>query len=440
MDGEVGWSVLDSDEEECKYHPIDLYKTNHIANAKVMVYDLKVSQKVVQHTRWWDYKDKLTLNVIVENLVSGLRKDSKLIYPRMNKKLNSKKGLTVHKIKKAVDWLTENKYVTNHVGLGGEKLEYRVSSYVYPTDTFRSLWTEEVIVESQLQYVEQLGTVELRDGDKVVMVYRNTEGIRRIQNLVRDLNIMNESHEIRDRNGNLMTNIYCRVFNRTFENGGRFYRADVLGLQHSTEDAHGRWHITIDGSNVAEVDFSNVHFKIAGLLNYLDVDNLPLDVYSGMIPDETNSVDRAIVKLAVNIMFNSKDVNKAAQAVQAEINALPTADKEKYTLGSGASVVKMVFKAYPQFEDVLCKNESYGLILQNHDSNLASDIVEVFIEKGYPILIVHDSFIVKVEHMNLLCDTMGDCFRKRFDSYLPVPVGIAWKEKNEEIIQRKIIV
>lgn len=109
MDGEVGWSVLDSDEEECKYHPIDLYKTNHIANAKVMVYDLKVSQKVVQHTRWWDYKDKLTLNVIVENLVSGLRKDSKLIYPRMNKKINSKKGLTVHKIKKAVDWLTENK-------------------------------------------------------------------------------------------------------------------------------------------------------------------------------------------------------------------------------------------------------------------------------------------------------------------------------------------
>ncbi|MCY1448742.1 hypothetical protein D9M71_654380 [compost metagenome] len=115
-------------------------------------------------------------------------------------------------------------------------------------------------------------------------------------------------------------------------------------------------------------------------------------------------------------------------------------DRQLYSLGNGSAVLDMVFDAYPEFSDILCTSESYGLVLQNHDSNLASDVVEVFIEKGYPILIVHDSFITKIEHMNLLCDTMGDCYRKRFNSTLPVPVGAAWKELDGTIMQRKMSV
>ena len=434
------WSVLGRNEEEYRYQPLLLYKDNHISNAKIMILDIKVGLDVTSVTNTWEYKDRTTLNVVVANLLCCLNKDSRLVYPRRKVKVESKKNITVHQIKKAVDWLEDNGYVINSVGYANEDIERRVSSYMTATDKFKGLWNEEVKMESQLKYVEQLGTLELRDGDKVVTVFRSNSGLRRMSKVVRDLNVLNEGHVIRDRNGDIMTNIYCRIFNETFEHGGRFYRADVLGLQHKAGDEYGRWHITIDGSNVCEIDYGNLHFLLASELNGLDRDNLPPDVYSGIIPDENNAVDRSVVKLAVNVMLNSKSYESARGAVQRHINKLSGDDREHYTLGNGSAVLDLILGAYPQFSDILCKSESYGLVLQNHDSNLASDVAEVFIEKGYPILIVHDSFITKVEHMNLLCDTMGDCYRKRFGSTLPVPVGAAWKEQDGTIMQRKMSV
>lgn len=435
------WDVLEQDEDNNRYQPLLLYNNNHISNSKLMMYDIKVTQVIINCTRMWSYEDKTTLNSIVANLLCCLKKESRLIYPRDKfTKLESKKGITIYKIKKAVDWLEDNGYIVNSVGMAHPDIEKRISSYIKATDKFKALWNEEVKMKSQLQYVDQLGTLELRDGEKVVTVYRSNSGLRRMAKVVRDLNVLNESHTIRDRNGEIMTNIYCRIFNETFDHGGRFYRADVLGLQHKVNDKYGRWHITIDDSNVCEVDFGNLHFSCAADLNDIDRENLPIDVYSGMIPDETNMVDRSIVKLAVNVMLNSSTKEAARGAIQRHINKLSKEDKQAYTLGNGSAVIDMVFSAYPQFEDILCKSESYGLVLQNHDSNLASDVAEVFIEKGYPILIVHDSFITKVEHMNLLCDTMGDCYRKRFNSTLPVPVGAAWKEADGTIVQRKMSV
>lgn len=291
MELEDGWNVLAQDEDNNRYQPLLLYKDNHISNAKVLMYDIKVSQDVINYTRSWMYEDKTTLNSIVSNLICCIKKESRLVYPRMKKKLDSKKGLTIYGIKKAVDWLEDNGYIINSVGQASEDIERRISSYMTATDKFKALWNEEVKMESQLQYVDQLGTLELRDGEKVVTVYRSNSGLRRMSKVVRDLNVLNESHIIRDRNGDIMTNIYCRIFNETFDHGGRFYRADVLGLQHKVGDKYGRWHITIDDSNVCEVDFGNLHFLLASDLNNIDRDNLPIDVYSGMIPDETNSVE-----------------------------------------------------------------------------------------------------------------------------------------------------
>jgi hypothetical protein len=56
-----------------------------------------------------------------------------------------------------------------------------------------------------------------------------------------------------------------------------------------------------------------------------------------------------------------------------------------------------------------------------------------------PCLPVHDSFIVTLDNMNILCDLMGACFRKRFGVDYIVPVGIKWKE-NGMTIEEKICV
>lgn len=431
------WELLEEDEEQLTYNVLSEYRDNHLSNGMLMVYDLKVDRKISNTTKEWVYEDKEALNALIANLIACINKDRKLVYPRRKAtKLISKKNLTVRRVIKAVDWLSNNGYAINSIGNPSDDPSKRISSHLTPTQKFKELWTEEIKLKSQLQYVDQLGTIELRDGDKVVVLWRSDSSMRHLSNLVRELNVMNERHEIRDRNGDLMTNIYCRIFNETFEQGGRYYRADVLGLQHN-KGKQGRYHMTIDGSNVVEVDLCNLHFRIAADLNGIDVEDLPLDVYSGIIPDEDNLTDRRVVKIAVNMMLNSVSTEKARGAIQRFINKLSSEEKEVYTLGTATEVMQLILSAYPEFDEILCKSDSYGRILQNHDSGLATDIVEIFLKKEIPILIVHDSFITKVEYTNLLCDTIGDCYRKRFDSCLPVPVSLAWKEDGV-IIERKM--
>lgn len=441
MEGE-SWEVVHEEYQQEQYTPLPTYKHNHLPNSIVINYDLKVKSKVVVFTKSCDFKDKVVLNVVVANLLSCINKDRSLIYPRdkyMTIENKSRKKITVHKVMKCVDFLLDNGYATGSVGSSNVDIEKRISSYIKPTQKFIDLWSDAVKEESGLHYVEQLGVIELRDGNKTVMTYVSDSDIMYLSNVAKELNVLNDKHVVLDRDGNQMTNIYCRIFNESFEKGGRYYRADVLGLQQS-RGRNGRNHITIDGENVVEIDYSNLHFRIASELKEIDSKDLPLDIYSGIIPDPDNLIDRQIVKIAVNIMLNSKDSNKARLALQKFINDMSHEDKTKCSLGKSAKdVMELIHKAYPQFDDILCRSDCYGLILQNEDSKLATKIVEVFLKYQKPILIVHDSFIVKVSDMNLLCDTMSSVFKSTYDSYKPVPMTLTWKEEDE-IITRSIIV
>ena len=82
--------------------------------------------------------------------------------------------------------------------------------------------------------------------------------------------------------------------------------------------------------------------------------------------------------------------------------------------------------------------EPFGRVLQNLDSHLAADILEVFVLKEIPILCVHDSFVVAKEHLELLVLTMADKFRERFKIDCPVPMSIKWKDRGE-VLEKKIV-
>ena len=409
-----------------------------VINTKLLTYDIKVRKVVSNKVRWYDYGDTESIGCIIYNLLACLRKGSVLIYSR-NKNYTSgtsKKGMTPYRIIKAVDFLEKEGYIVNHKGKASVVVENRRMSWIEPTAKFLDEWeVTEIYMQAELDYLDQCEVIELRDTNKNTIPYRNSEHINRMAEVVRNLNKMNETCVVRDGKGNLLSNIYCRIFNESFEYGGRFYRADVLAIKNKDDDA--RLDITIDGSSVCEVDFSNLHFRIAAALEDLDSEDIPLDVYSGILDDETNKVDRGIVKLAVNMMFNCYNEEKARGAIQKEINLLSKEDKELYTLGNAKSVMALIYRAYPSFTHLFCEESSFGRVLQNADSHLASDILEVMVSKGIPCLPVHDSFIVKEEYMDFLCDTMGDCFRKRFSVDGVVPVGVKWKTNgfvNEEKI------
>lgn len=407
-------------------------------NTKLLTYDIKVRKVVSNKVRWYDYRDTESIGCIIYNLLACLRKGSVLIYSR-NKNYTSgtsKKGMTPYRIIKAVDFLEKEGYIVNHKGKASVVVENRRMSWIESTDKFLAEWeVTEIYMQAELDYLDQCEVIELRDTNKNTIPYRNSEHINRMAEVVRSLNKMNEKCSVVDRDGKVMTNIYCRIFNEAFEYGGRFYRADVLTIKNKKDNA--RLDITIDGSPVCEVDFSNLHFRIAAALEDLDSEDIPLDVYSGILEDETNKVERGIVKLAVNMMFNCYNEEKARGAIQKEINLLPKEDRLVYTLGNATSVMALIYRAYPSFSHLFCEESSFGRVLQNADSHLASDILEVMVSKGIPCLPVHDSFVVKEEYMDFLCDTMGDCFRKRFGVDGVVPVGVKWKTNgvvNEEKI------
>lgn len=408
-----------------------------VLNTRLLTYDIKVGREVSNRARRSGYSDPTVLGVVITNLLACIKKSNLLVYSRSKgKSTNSKKGITARKVMRCIEFLSDEGYITNHVGTAHAKMEKRQISYVCPTNKFIEEWSVKELVEEAMEsYQNALQVIELRDDQKQSLKYRNNQDIKKMEEVVRNLNRMNEVVQIRGGEGETLTNFYCRIFNESFDYGGRFYKADVLAIKNKQTSA--RLDITIDGQSVVEVDYSNLHFRIAAALENLDYENIPLDVYSGILDDETNEIDRRIVKLAVNIMFNCYNEASAEKAINLEINKLTQEEKSVYTLGKAKSVILLIYDAYPEFIELFCNSRSYGRVLQNADSHLANDILEVMIERGIPCLPVHDSFIVQTKYMNLLCETMGNCFRNRFNVDWMVPVGISYKEngvKQEEKI------
>lgn len=410
-----------------------------VRNTRLLTYDIKVSKTVAGRVRWYGFKDSAALCTVIYNLIACIRKGQVLIYSRNTSRIAvSKKAINARRIIKAVDFLVSEGYIENFIGRASHIVENRSVSYMKPTQKFLEEWNiVELYMQAELDHLSCVEAIVLRDSDKKAIPYRNSEHIARMSETVRNLNRMNESAEIRDAHGNLLTNIYARIFNETFEYGGRFYRADVLSMKNKT--TNDRLKITIDSNPVCEVDFSNLHFRIAAALEDLDGEDIPLDIYSGILEDENNVVDREIVKLAVNMMFNCYDEGTALKAIQKEINTMDKGDKINYSLGNAKSVMALIYEAYPQFVYLFCSEKSFGRVLQNADSHLASDIIQVMLAKEIPCLPVHDSFIVSLKHLDLLCDTMGECFRKRFDWSGVVPVGLKYF-LDGDLVSEKICV
>lgn len=416
---------------------MEMILSDGVMNTRLLTYDIKVYSKVSSVVRQWKKKDGEALGIVITNLISCYRKNRKLVYSRnTGDKAFSRKGITTGRIIKAVDYLTEIGYTINCIGKAHARKEKREVSYILPTDLFIEKFCSDVeaVRIAELAYQDSYAYIELRDEDKNPVIFRTTERTKKLEDVVKKLNTLNDICTIRNVKGEVLNNFYCRVFNIDFSRGGRFYRSDVLRINNEESE---RLDITINGNPVVEIDYGNLHFRIAAAREGIDLDSVGSDVYSSMLdPEDMSASNRKIIKLAVNIMFNSLNPEKARGAIQSEINKRKD---EFYTLGKASQVMSLINEAYPQFKDLFCNGDGFGSALQYHDSELAADVLSVMIERNIPCLPVHDSFIIAREHCGLLSDTMGDCFRNRFGTEGLVPVGISWKD-NGVVFEEKVLV
>ena len=425
---------------------------NYHFGAKWLNMDIRIPRFVRDKTKALpiDTKLKVCVDVVISNLLLRSVNNTATIYSRSKGvKYAYKRNIGVRSVIRVVDRLEKLGLLVNSIGVSSKDANFREGSFIKATDLFKREFVMKKSFIEELKEQEFMNHISVRDSQAPVgrtfeeaiddAEEDQEEYMRSIQDGVDALNKLNKGFEyslVLDGHKHVLDNMYCRVYKTDWNSGGRYYEADVLSIKNKTKS---RLDIKIDGEDMVEVDFSNLHFRICKALEGYDAYHAcPDDIYEDLLDDPDNAVDRSIMKVAVNIMFNSSSVLQARRALQYHITKLSKADKAEATLLNANFVITTIFARYQDFEHIFCSDERLGLTLQYEDSNIAAEVVDVFVKAQQGILVVHDSFLCARKNMNMLIDAMANAFRNRYSLDHKIPMTIEYKEADGEYVKRKI--
>ena len=190
-----------------------------------------------------------------------------------------------------------------------------------------------------------------------------------------------------------------RVFNdQDLKTGGRFYGGWWQNIPREY-----RIHLTVNGKPMIEVDYSNQHPTI---LYAKEGVKRPLDCYANVI-EENQLVKgsdpvrvRNMVKASFNAMINSSKTLKQA----------PNGVKPRDFGLTWRQVSDAILKFHQPIERYFYSG--IGLQLQRLDSDIAEQVMLHFANIGYPILPLHDSFLMHHAFEDQLPSVMKMAFQK----------------------------
>ena len=218
----------------------------------------------------------------------------------------------------------------------------------------------------------------------------------------------------------------CRIFNKDFKQGGRLYTS---GNSYQGVFAYRRRDILIDGAPTAEVDIKGSHISMLHTLSnshFLDgwdsysvemdgVAEYDKDTLSYILcySNEKYNPFRNLVKLALLIMVNASDQSTAEYALNDKIKSdllktksdLEDMDEESLeglmVCGLKNVNIKELFKKIKKKHLGIGHHffTGVGSELQKMEGDIFTMVVDMCIDKGYPVLVIHDSCRAKVEHI-----------------------------------------
>ncbi len=186
-----------------------------------------------------------------------------------------------------------------------------------------------------------------------------------------------------------------RIFNNSsFEQGGRFYHG---WWQEIPKDY--RQYVHVNGKMTVEVDYSWMH----PLMLYGE--------YTGKQPNDdpymvstSANLSRDVCKPIFNILVNSKNAHEAYGAIGNELQKKGI----EYTSALVQEIADSFVDKHKEIRDAFFSGE--GIKLQRIDSEIAEKVMLRFIDMGYPILPVHDSFVIHQGLRDELDKVMMDVF------------------------------
>jgi hypothetical protein len=184
-----------------------------------------------------------------------------------------------------------------------------------------------------------------------------------------------------------------RVFTDNLKLGGRYYGAS---WQMFSENL--RKHLFINGYPVVEWDFSGLHLRMLYHLEGMDYKGDPYGFGSRQ--------ERPYLKLVSLLMINKKTRQGLLRAMKKTFAA------NQLDIPPDEQIERMVARfntAHDQINRYFCSD--IGLRLQYLDSQITSDILDYFLEKGIPVLPIHDSYIVAEQYEDELYEVMKEKYR-----------------------------
>jgi hypothetical protein len=193
-----------------------------------------------------------------------------------------------------------------------------------------------------------------------------------------------------------------RIFKENFLQGGRFYRAEHLGLK-----SDERRQILLNGESVVEVDYTCLHINMLYIRETgCAFDGDAYDVGSSQVP-------RDVFKIILQIILNC----------ETKLSAVMATNEALRSRGFHVSAEKAI-ETFLRKHQAIAKYffSGVGLVLQYEDSVIAEKVLLKAVQNEIPVLPVHDSFLAPVSQEAWLLAAMKEASEEVLGAALPVKV------------------
>jgi hypothetical protein len=311
----------------------------------------------------------------------------------------------------------------------GNKMMVRTSR-IYPTNKllahFENVHTSGIVINP-------VNLIEVYDDDdNIIENYSKTDKSRRMEAILKKTNRINRNATILIGNRTVSTALIA-IFHRKFTLYGRLHTKGCLHYQGFSEKK--RLRITINGDSVVELDFSGLHPHLLYAQAGFQLEN---DPYSKVL-DTQDKYLRGFLKVCLLKMINSTSCKVAGRWVtpidrkkyyrksyirSAKANAEGSINQDigydaklrdklkEHGITTARQVIDRFKKEHVEISHHFFSDNETGLRTMNKDAAIAIDVVELFAEKGWPILAIHDSFVVQEQHRDELKSTMDRIYKK----------------------------
>lgn len=370
--------------------------------------------------------------IIIANLLvvdkAGYSRDTSYNEP---KKYN-KKEITTYRLLRAIDELVNIGMINNYIAPRSFNNDYvKETSYIEATTLLKETFSNAKNVKDSIKsFVKDRQCVILKDKEGKRIDYKDNDYSKTLRSKLTEYNQYASEHDVMLDDTKLNTTLDAHHKN-TLDEYGRFF-----GATYQTIKKEQRKDMTINSSNIIEIDFQNLHFRMMLdmylLSHHVDIN---ADLYSLPLSEDqqSNPDNRKAIKSMFNMLINC---NSKASALQAMNNAVY---HDSATLGdfdSAKAVYECLVDAYPfvfNNPSVMANIHSgkpLAATLQKKEAAITLEIMTTCKQVGFLVCPIHDSYTADAGNAYLLAKIIGDSYRKEMGTTNGIAVSVIMGDKT----------